>query len=259
MASDFIPQVQEALAKKAENRPVTPEEYSLLGQFVDRVERRTTQIKEEAVRADEERLAAARAEIPPAAFTMPLEGLGLKEHVFNILVEAGFETIGDLMMSLKLDENKVLGLSGVGPKAIQNIQEQLAVMQFPEAPAVEAPVEAPTEAVEAPVAEVATEPAVGPVVAAEVAQATEKPVTTRKEAAEEVEPENAKDGVSLDELFKMKPEIFHAAPAEEEDADKKKGKKQKKKGVELVLDEELGEVVGRKKHKRGDGDLAEDE
>jgi hypothetical protein len=75
---------------------------------------------------------------------------------------------------------------------------------------------------------------------------------------EEVEPENAKDGVSLDELFKMKPEIFHAAPAEEEDADKKKGKKQKKKGVELVLDEELGEVVGRKKHKRGD-DLAGDE
>ena len=33
---------------------------------------------------------------------------------------------------------------------------------------------------------------------------------------------------------------------------RKKGKKQKKKGVELVLDEERGEVVGRKKHKRGD-------
>ena len=47
---EIIPQVQEALAKKAENRPVTPEEYSLIGQFVDRVERRTTQIKEEAVR-----------------------------------------------------------------------------------------------------------------------------------------------------------------------------------------------------------------
>ena len=61
---EIIPQVQEALAKKAENRPVTPEEYTVLGQFVDRVERRTTQIKEEAVRADEERLAAARAEVP---------------------------------------------------------------------------------------------------------------------------------------------------------------------------------------------------
>ena len=74
------------------------------------------------------------AEIPPAAFTMPLEALGLKEHVFNILVEAGYETVGDLMMALKLDENKVLGLAGVGPKAIQNIHEQLAATEFPELP-----------------------------------------------------------------------------------------------------------------------------
>ena len=35
------------------------------------------------------------------------------------------------------------------------------------------------------------------------------------------------------------------------------GKKVKKKGVELVLDEERGEVVGRKKHKRGE-DFGED-
>jgi transcription termination/antitermination protein NusA len=253
-AVEVIPQIQEALAKKAENRPVTPEEYSLLGQFVDRVERRTTQIKEEAVRADEERLATARAEVPEAAFTMPLEALGLKEHVFNILVEAGYETIGDLMMALKLDENKVLGLSGVGPKAIQNIQEQLSTMVFPEAPvAVE---EAPAPVEEAPVEEVQV-PVSAETPAAEAP--TEVPARPQRESTEEVEPENAKDGVSLDELFKMKPEIFRAGPPEEEDADKKKGKKQKKKGVELVLDEELGEVVGRKKHKRGDGELGEEE
>ncbi len=253
---EIIPQVQEALAKKAENRPVTPEEYSLIGQFVDRVERRTTQIKEEAVRADEQRLATARAEVPQTAFTMPLETLALKEHVFNILVEAGYETVGDLMMALKLDENKVLGLSGVGPKAIQNIQEQLAVTEFPEPPAVEAPVEITAAEVTPSEAGEVVEP-----LAAEgtVPEAAEKPEEARKESVSELEPENAKDGVSLDELFKMKPEIFHTAPAEEEDADKKKGKKQKKKGVELVLDEELGEVVGRKKHKRGDDGLSEDE
>ncbi|HET6846585.1 MAG TPA: hypothetical protein VFH29_07100, partial [Anaerolineales bacterium] len=74
------------------------------------------------------------------------------------------------------------------------------------------------------------------------------------EAEEEIEAENAKDGVSLDELFQLKPEIFAAAPVEEDPAEKKKGKK-KKKGVELVLDEELGEVVGRKKHKRGEDDV----
>src|SRR5512140_1396736 len=187
VAVEWIPQIQEALAKKAENRPVTPEEYTLLGQFVDRVERRTTQIKEEAIRADEERLASARAEVPEAAFSMPMEALGLKEHVFNILVEAGYETIGDLMMALKLDENKVLGLAGVGPKAIQNIQEQLAATQFPEAP-VEAAAEA---AAEAPAAEV---PAGAEEEAPAAAEAgLEVAAEAPARPAEELEPENAKD------------------------------------------------------------------
>jgi hypothetical protein len=251
-AVENIPQIQEALTKKAENRPLTPEEYTLLGQFVDRVERRTSQIKEEAVRADEERISTARAEVPPAAFSMPLDQLGLKEHVFNILVEAGYENIGNLMMALKLDENKVLGLAGVGPKAIQNIHEQLDAMTFPEVPA-EVVAEAPV-AEETPVEQIA-EP-----VAADGVLEVEKPVKVQKEADEEVEEENAKDGVSLDELFKMKPEIFQAPTGtDEEEAAKKKGKKQKKKGVELVLDEELGEVVGHKKHKRGEDDLGADE
>ncbi len=252
-AVENIPQIQEVLAKKAENRPVTPEEYSLLGQFVDRVERRTTQIKEEAVRADEERLSAARAEVPPTAFSLPLGELGLKEHVLNILVEAGFETVGDLMMSLKVDENKVLGLPGVGPKAIQNIEEQLALMKFPEPAAAEPSAEIPAAPQETPAAELA-EP-----VAVEEAPLPAKAVKPQKEGEEAVEDETAKDGVSLEELFKMKPEIFQAATNEDEDeANKKKGKKQKKKGVELVLDEELGEVVGRKKHKRGE-EIAGDE
>ncbi|MBI3737899.1 MAG: transcription termination/antitermination protein NusA [Chloroflexi bacterium] len=243
--AEMMPQVEEVLAKKAENRPVTPEEYTLLGQFVDRVERRTTQIKEEAVRADEERVAAARAEVPSAAFTMPLDQLGLKEHVFNILVEAGFENIGDLMLSLKSDANKVLGLPGIGPKAMQNIEEQIAVVTFPEPE--------PVPVAETPAAQVA-EP-----VAVEEMPAAEKPAKVQKEAEEAVEEENAKDGVSLDELFKMKPEVFQPAASDEDEADKKKGKKQKKKGVELVLDEERGEVVGRKKHKRGDGGFGEEE
>ncbi|MFH1183472.1 MAG: transcription termination factor NusA [Chloroflexota bacterium] len=255
-ALESVPQVEEVLKKKAENRPVTPEEYSLVGQFVDRVERRTIQIKEEAIRLDEERQAAARAEVPPAAFTMPLDGLGLREHVFNILVEAGYETIGDLMLVLKLDENKVLGLAGVGPKAIQNMHEQIAVMVFPELP-VEAPPEAAALEQPAPaegqVVE-AAQPAAEVAVAAELVEIAEKSRPARvREEEEEVEAENAKDGVSLDELFQMKPEIFRSTTAEEEEAEKKKGKK-KKKGVELVLDEELGEVVGLKKHKRGDDD-----
>ena len=262
-AVESIPVIEEILAKKAENRPITPEEYTMLSQFVDRVERRTIQIKEDAARAVEEKTASALSEVPTAAFGMPLDAIGLKEHVLNILVEAGIDTVGALMMSMKMDANRVLGLAGIGPKAMTNIEEVLANLQFPEPP--------PAEPVAEPVAEVAPQPeaiavAVAPVaepVPVEEAPAVEKQAPAKKEprkAVEEVEDdEHAKDGVSLDDLFSMKPEIFQTgATEEEESADKKKGKKGKKKSVELVLDEERGEVVGRKKHKRGDDDLGED-
>jgi transcription termination/antitermination protein NusA len=270
-AVDSIPAIEEVLAKKAENRPVTPEEFTMLSQFVDRVERRTIQIKEDAARAEEEKVTTARSEVPTAAFGMPLEALGLKEHVFNILVEAGIDTIGALMMSMKMDANKVLGLPGIGPKAIQNIDESLATIKFPEPePPVAEPV-AEAEPIAEPESQLQPEAAVAaPAVESAPVAVEEVPVVeqpkepkaspAKGKAGEEPEDdEHAKDGVSLDELFSMKPEIFQTAGAEDdESADKKKGKKGKKKSVELVLDEERGEVVGRKKHKRGDDELGED-
>jgi len=251
-AVEVISQVEEVLAKKAENRPITPEEYTLLSQFVDRVERRTIQIKEDAARAVEERTIAARAEVPVSAFSMPLDQAGLKEHIFNILTEANYETVGQLMFAIKTDPNEVLGLAGIGSKAMQNIEEALALLTFPE-PEPVAKVEEPAAAESEAVTAAAVEPAIAEDIAAAKKQAEGK--KEPKKVVEEEEDENAKDGVSLDELFKMKPEIFQTA-ADDESDDKKKaaGKKGKKKGVALEFDEDLGEVVGRKKHKRGDGE-----
>jgi N utilization substance protein A len=250
-AVELIPSIEEILAKKAENRPITPEEYTSLGQFVDRVEKRTIQIKEDAARA-EERVAGVHPDIPTAAFGMPLDQAGLKEHVFNILVEAGYDTVGSLMVALKTDSNRVLGLAGIGPKAMQNIEDALAALQFPEAP--------PAEVTAEPAVEAGSQPEALPV---EEMLPIEKQAPAKKDArkvVEEEEGEHAKDGVSLDELFAMKPEIFQTAGADEDESgDKKKGKKKKKASVELVLDEERGEVVGRKKHKRGGDGLDEEE
>ena len=252
---ESIPAIDEILAKKAENRPVTPEEFTMLSQFVDRVERRTIQIKEDAVRAEDEKISGARAEIPTAAFAMPLDQAGLKEHVFNILVEAGFDNVGALMMSLKLEPNKVLGLPGIGPKAMQNIEEVFAALTFPEPTP-------PAQPEVIPVAEAESQPPPDTAVVAAVAESApvaevpvgEKPSTAKKESRKVTEKaeddEHAKDGVSLDELFSMKPEIFQTAPVNDDADEKKKGKK-KKKSVALEFDEERGEVVARKVHKRG--------
>ncbi len=247
-AVEMIPQVEEILAKKAEERAIMPEEYTLLGQFVDRVERRLVQVKEDAVREADEQTAAIKADIPAAAYEMPVTESGIKEHIINILTEAGYENVGQVMFDLKANPNKILGLAGIGAKAIQNIEETLAGLSFPE------PVK-----VEEPVAEVVEETTVK----VEEVPLPEKQVERKKEAKkvaeeEEEDTEHAKDGVSLDELFQMKPEMFQSAGETDEEADKKKGKKGKKKGVALEFDENLGEVVSRKKHKRGDDDGGED-
>lgn len=52
-----LPQIEEIMAKKAQGRPVTPEEYQVLNQFVDRVERSVLE-----VRLKERKKAAAERE-----------------------------------------------------------------------------------------------------------------------------------------------------------------------------------------------------
>ena len=62
---------------------------------------------------------------------------------------------------------------------------------------------------------------------------------------------------SFEELFKLRTEIVAPTTDEEEELKKAKNKKGKK-SVEYQFDEARGEVVGRKKHKRGDGAWEED-
>ena len=281
---ETVPAIELILTKKAEGRPITPEEYTQLSQFVDRVESRTIQIQEEAAREEEERVTAARAEIPVMAFEMEIYDAGIKEHILNILTEAEIENVGDLMLTLKIDPDKVLGLAGIGPKAMENIEESLAAITFPE-PEPEPEPEAETEAevvaeeatteeqvaeseavVESPVAdeqlEGQSEAVAGEVAETPVDEEVKEKKSKKKDGEELTEDSDlVKDDVSLDELFALK-EMFQTGRAsedeeEEESGDKKKGKKKKKKHVEIVFDEEIGEVVARKKHKRGDDDFGD--
>lgn len=243
-----MPQVADILGKKAENRPITPEEYTILGQFVDRVERRTIEQQRADDKASAEKLSEARAGVPDVAFTQPLEVLGIPEHVFNILTEAEYHTAGDLLLAMRLDPDKVLRLPGVGPKAMKAIEKAIAEATF-EAPVTEEPVAPVAEVVaEAPVAETVV-PAEGVVEAPIAEPAPEAPVAVESE-------DNA--AVSFEELFKMRTEIVAPVVDEDEELRSKAKNKKGKKSVEYQFDEARGEVVGRKKHKRGDGGWEDD-
>jgi N utilization substance protein A len=250
-----IPLVEDILTKKTEGRPITPEEFMTLIQFVERVERRTVEQKKATAAAEEERVSAARAEVPDAAFEMSIENLGLADHIFNILTEAEHRTVGDLMMALKLNPDSVLGLAGIGPKSMEAIQKSLQNVTFPEPePVVVAEV--------GPVIEQLVEQgAVMPVEAVTVSAPVEGQVETIEVSAEAT-PEAVETPVEsvaekpLEEIFTLRPDMLQpvmvTADEDEDESDKKKGKKKKKKVVEIVYDEDLNKAIAKKKHKRGD-------
>jgi N utilization substance protein A len=261
-----IATVEEILAKKDGGRPVTPEEYTLLTQFVDRVERRTVEQKKAERAAEEERSSAARADIPAAAFETSIFDLSLAEHILNILTEAEIRTIGELMMTMKLNPGSILGLVGIGPKSMQAIENALGKVSFPEPePVVEPPqfggepvaeVEAAAEAVAEPVTvteagtvEVAPSAEEMVKVEAEPAEAEAAPVV--EEAA--AEGEAAVEEKPLEEIFVLKPEMLKpVAVAEDEEDSSDKKKKKKKKHVEIVYDPDQDQTIALKKHKRGE-------
>ncbi|HEX9616880.1 MAG TPA: transcription termination factor NusA [Anaerolineales bacterium] len=284
-----MPQVEAILAKKAEGRPVTPEEYSLLSQFADRVEREVISQRQAEKKVEKDRRDLALAAIPETSFDMPLENLNLADRIYNVLSGSGYSTIGDLMLQMELDSDVILGLNGIGPKAMEEIHESLAKITFPE-PVVEAQPEAEVEAeaemaqpeaaeaeaeAEAVAAEAAeTEAALPEPAEAEAAvteavaeerEAEAEPETETAEAAAVIEVETAageaeeEEPSTLDELFTLKPEAFDVSEIEfeeeeGEEGDEKKKKKKKKKFVEMEYDPDKDVVIVKRKRKRAGED-----
>lgn len=183
------------LEKKAEGRPLPPEDYDFMASFVDRVERRVEKKRREEDLEERRRYEEARASVPPLTFDIDILDVDLKEHVLFILQEAGIDTLGDLVLQMRLDSDKVLAMNGIGPKAFEEIKEltddlritpeeaaALAAAALAEAEA-EAEVEVETEAEVEAMAEAAVEEAEAEPVA-EGAEAGEVAVATLEEFVE---------------------------------------------------------------------------
>jgi len=276
--TDTVPQIEAVLAKKAEGRPVTPEEYQLIAQFVDRVERGIIRRRHIEKSEADERYKIVRGSIPEKAFTIFLEDLPFSVRIYNLLSEAGYDTLGSLMLQLELDSDEILALGGIGPKALDEIKSVIAAIKFaveeevtaetvqpPEQPEV---VEEAIPVVMEPqvVIESLVEVAPGEEVVAvesepsvEVQEVSEpiEPVIAVTAAAETVEDEEK----SLDSLFKLRPEVFTEVVSEDEEEEDelgakkgKKAKKKKRKFTEVEYDPDRGVMVVKKKRKRGTGD-----
>jgi N utilization substance protein A len=287
---DTVSQVEGILVKKDEGRPITPEEYTLLGQFVDRVERGISNMHQAEMQIELEKRAEAREKIPAPAFDMPLEELGLTERLTKLLSEANYKTIGGLMLQMELDSDAVLSLNGIGPKTMENIENDLSNLTFPE-PEIEEPVAIEGEAVEAPEAEVDVKPEIEAeakeiepkpdevkklevsseeeleaVAELETAPAEEAEAVSQEAVEEEAPTEELEEELpsTLEEIFAIQPEAFDVDLSEDEFEDeeeeeaRKKKKKEKKKYVELEYDPDQDVVILKRKRKRDEADWEED-
>lgn len=296
LEKDVIPQIEQILNKKAEGRPVTPEEYQLMSQFVDRVERGILRQREGILRAEEEKQIIAAANIPDEAFEIPLEDIGLPLRYTTLLNGAGYLSVGDLMLQLKLDPNKILALEGIGAKAMAAIEEALANFSLSKTETTEEEVGEEELTIEAEGAE-EQEPTdeIAELVVVEAAQEMPQTVISEEEtspqpalvepsgeteaaAAVETEipsvdeeeigqgeeaPQESQESI-LGEIFKWSPDQIEidyslvAGDDEEESESDKKKKKKKKKYVEYEYDPDQAATVAKKKRKRGGEDWDEE-
>jgi N utilization substance protein A len=138
----LIAQVEVIMEKKAANRTVTPEEYQLLVDFIRLVEGRRLELREADRVEQRARQEAVRAQIPPVAYQYPLEDTDLPLRVFNLLSEAGYSTVGEVMEQYELSPKRFMSIPGFTSQAFEAVEHMLKTIEFPSSEAVAEAVEA---------------------------------------------------------------------------------------------------------------------
>ncbi|RME07387.1 MAG: transcription termination/antitermination protein NusA [Anaerolineae bacterium] len=273
---EYLPQIEAIMRKKIDGRPILPEEYQELHSLIERVERdRLNRIH--AREAEEAaRLKAAREAVPQDAYDLPLETLGFSDNLNALLQEhLDIHNVGDLLFQMNYDPEAVRAIKGIGPKAMEQIEETVGLLQASyrkqaeEAAAEEARLAAEAAAEE----QAATEEIAKPEEAESAPPETEEqpvpeeslPEAEAKPEAEEAEPEAEPEAVTeeplpetMQEIIETAPEMLDVSLDEDEEErllkEEREKERKRKKYVEVEYDPDRGVTIYRKKHKRGGKD-----
>jgi N utilization substance protein A len=260
---EVLVQVESILTKKSEGRPVTPEEYQVLRGFVERIQREVEGQRDVIRQAERQKLEDVRASYPVTAYDVPLPEVGLSTRVLNLITEADYKTAGRLLEQLGMDEDAILGLQGIGPKAIIEIREVLTKYDYPEVeiePVLEE--EEVTLEGEEPVDAEVTEPTAE----VELVEGVEVDKAVTEAEGDEVAPvveKAVEEPETIEETFEKMVEEFDSTftaedigdEAEIDEAELEELKKKKKEKSRLVeFDPDLGELVVKRRRKRDEGE-----
>ena len=253
--ADEIPVIEGILARKQENRPVSPEEYTQMARFMDEVESKASLRRKQALDAERKRIDKIRASIPAIAFDLPLEDLGISLRISNLISGEGYSTIGELMEELVLAPKKISQISGVTEEILADIKSTIDNFEFPEV------VEEVAE--EEPVAEVVENKDAADDVVEEASEEVSEEIV---EAVEEKDIEDviasleeslAQEGIDADKpAVDVSIEEFERAEVDDnidkllEEENKKSKKQSKKKYREIEYDPENDVTIVKRRRKR---------
>ncbi len=285
----LIEQVEQILAKKAANRPITSEDYRVLELFATQVEGSIVAARAARYEVLRKERALARRNVPVETWKVPIDEIDFPGRIHNLLLDNGIETVGDVLYTLEIGDHVFLGFKGFGEKMLETVKRMteayMSRLRGELRPA------EPTEAVGAEVAEgTAKAPEVEPELSPIMETAVTAPEAAKIAEIIEAEPEAVEPVVEaipetavtptpilpereqrvfepvpeIDDLSKPlvdtmrrkkqpekagKPAVVVVRPGKDETDELISDKRRAPKGRELVFDEEMGEVIARRKRK----------
>jgi N utilization substance protein A len=264
-AAELLPSVANILQQHEEEQdmPYSSEELLKMRRVIEAVRNHYASLRNaarERRKAEEEaRLEAleqVREIIPGKAYETPVEAMALGTRAVGRLEDAGLATAGEVMERLIADGDEgLLELEGIGPKIVEHVKasiSELGLLEGEPVSAAEEEAAAEEEEVEEIAAEAAPE-AVG--VEEGKAPGEEEPedkATVLERAMRSRGAEGEEEEVTEGEIeAEEEPEYFFD---EEEPIDREeKLKRERGRRVQLIFDEETGELIPRHRRKRGEG------
>ncbi|MBN1121348.1 MAG: transcription termination/antitermination protein NusA [Anaerolineae bacterium] len=134
---EMVEKVGLIIEKKTAGRPIMPEDYQLLVDFVKLTEgfrHRQRDVERAEMR---QQLQAAREQVPGAAYLHPLEDTDLPLRVYNLLADAGLTTVGEMMELYYYNPDELLAIDGFGPSALEEVESVINSIEFEEPEPVE--------------------------------------------------------------------------------------------------------------------------
>lgn len=271
---ELISQAELVLAKKAANRPITSEDYMVLNRLVSGVEGRIVAANSAAYDEIRKARSAALKFIPEVAFGVPVAELDMSTRVVGLLEENKIMTLGDILLKLEMGDKSLLELDGFGQKALEEVKEaansyELPIEEIEQLDEVEEDIESvdegeqpdteeePDSVLPEQLEEISEEDTEAEL-AEELDSVSEELKTAEDEEVAEVEeteevaiPAIDDLGVSLVQVQEpkelKKKKVIVVQPSRE--AELTEAEKSRTKGKQLVFDEQIGEVVVKRKHK----------